>query len=119
MFCWFAYADDIRILSENDANLYQQIFKLQDKEDWKNADKKIAKIKDKSLMGYVLSQRYFSRTWVTTKKEIESWFQKYADHPQAVRMYKLGEKKKAKLPKKAPPPLDGGAVGTCSTIYRP
>lgn len=117
--CGLATAGQISVLSQKDADLYRQIFALQNKEDWKSADQKISKLKDKSLMGYILSQRYFSRTWITSKKEIEAWFQKYADHPQALRMYQLGEKKKAKLPKQAPKPLYGGSVGTCSTIYRP
>ena len=116
--CTLALADEIDVLSVSDATLYKQIFELQEKENWKDADKKIAKLKDKSLMGHVLSDRYFSKTWWTTPKEIESWFKKYADHPQALQMYRLGERKKARLPQKEPTPIYGGKAGTCSTIYR-
>ena len=118
-FGFAAFADHIHVLSAKDESLYKQIFKAQSKENWKEADTYIAKLKDKSLMGYVLSDRYFSKTWKTSAKEIENWFKKYADHPQAIRMYKLGEKKRAKLPKKAPKPLYGKSAGTCSPIQRP
>ena len=67
-------AQKMSVLSAADEALYKQIFELQQKENWKEADKKIAKLKDKSLMGYVLSDRYFSKTWKTTPKEIENWF---------------------------------------------
>lgn len=112
-------AQKTSVLSAADETLYKQIFELQQKENWKEADKKIAKLKDKSLMGYVLSDRYFSKTWKTTPKEIENWFKNYADHPQALKMYRLGERKKAHLPKKEPTPIYGGKAGTCSAIYRP
>jgi len=106
------------VLSDSDVDLYQQIFELQEKENWKKADKKISQLTDKSLMGYILAQRYFSKTWITKKKEIENWMKLYSDHPQAVRMYALGQKKGAKLPRKKPTPLYGGRAGTCSFIAR-
>ena len=108
----------VEVLSASDENLYKKIFATQEKEDWSTADKYIPQLKDKSLMGYVLSQRYFSRTWRTKAKEIENWLNKYSDHPQAVRIYALGQKKKAKLPKRQPKPLYGSRAGTCSFIYR-
>ncbi|MBO5997670.1 MAG: hypothetical protein J6P93_04010, partial [Alphaproteobacteria bacterium] len=106
------------VLTSSDEKLYRDIFEVQKKEDWKKADKYIAKLNDKILMGHVLAQRYFSKTWVTKAKEIESWMKKYSDHPQASRMYNLGVKKKAKLPEKQPIPLYGGRAGTCSAVYR-
>ncbi len=106
------------VLSPNDEALYKKIFTTQETEDWKTADKYISQLKDKSLMGHVLAARYFSKTWRTTSKEIEAWMKKYSDHPQAERMYTLGQKKGAKLPKKRPTPLYGGRAGTCSFIYR-
>ena len=106
------------VLSSSDAELYEKIFALQKKEDWTTADKKIAKLSDPLLMGHVLAGRYFSKTWRTKAKEIEAWMKKYSDHPEASRMYSLGVKKKAKLPKKQPTPLYGGRAGTCSFVYR-
>ena len=106
------------VLTSEDEKLYRNIFEVQSKEDWKKADKYIAQLKDKSLMGHVLAQRYFSKTWKTKAKEIEAWMKKYSDHPQANHMYNLGIKKKAKLPQKQPVPLYGGRAGTCSAVYR-
>lgn len=109
----------VTILSQEDKALYLKIFEKQKEEDWKTADSLIKKLKDQRLMGYVLSDRYFSKTWVTKTSEIENWFKKYSDHPQAVKMYALGERKKAKLPKKKPAPVYGTRSGTCSYVYRP
>ncbi len=117
--CSTVSAESVDVLCEKDAQLYRQIFKIQEKEDWKTADKKIADLNDKTLMGYVLSQRYFSKTWRTKTSEIEAWLKKYSDHPQALQMYNLGKQKKAKLPAVAPKPLYGGRAGTCSAVYRP
>lgn len=106
------------VLSQKDESLYKKIFATQEKEDWQTADKQIAQLSDKSLMGHVLAQRYFSKTWRTKAKEIEAWMKKYSDHPVAVRMYALGQKKGAKLSKRQPTPLYGGKAGTCSFVYR-
>ena len=115
-----AWADaPVTVLSQEDRTLYLKIFEKQKEEDWKTADSLIKKLRDQRLMGYVLSDRYFSKTWVTKASEIENWFKKYGDHPQAVKMYALGERKKAKLPKKKPAPVYGTRSGTCSYVYRP
>lgn len=111
-------AQNVAVLSEADEQVYRRIFTAQEKEDWQTADKYIKKLTDTSLMGHVLAQRYFSKTWRTKSAEIEAWFKKYADYPEASRMYSLGQKKKAKLPKQQPTPLYGGKSGTCSAIYR-
>ena len=115
-----AWADtSVSVLSPQDKNLYLEIFEKQEKEDWKAADKLIKKLKDTRLMGYVLADRYFSKTWVTKASEIEAWFKKYSDHPQALRMYALGEKKKARLSQKKPVPVYGNRSGTCTYVHRP
>ena len=70
LFFWLvffpAFSQDV--LSSADEELYREIFKTQQKEDWKTADKYIAQVKDKSLMGHVLAQRYFSKNWTTKAK---------------------------------------------------
>ncbi len=47
-----------RVLSEADAALYRDIFTLQKSGKWRAADKRIATLNDKLLMGHVLYQRY-------------------------------------------------------------
>ncbi len=113
-----AFARHTQVLTLSDQELYQNIFALQEKERWSDADKKIAALQNKSLMGHVLADRYFSATYRTKASEIEKWFKSYADHPQAIRMYTLGQKKKAKLPKRKPKPIYGSSSGTCSVVFR-
>ncbi len=113
-----SFAQHTQVLTLSDQALYEEIFELQEKERWSEADKKIAQLQDKSLMGHVLANRYFSVTYRTKASEIEKWFKLYADHPQAVRMYALGQKKKAKLPRQKPKPLFGSRSGTCSVVFR-
>ena len=86
--------DTYKILSPEDVKNYRQIYNLQEKERWAEADKVIKRIDNKILMGYVLKQRYLtSATWKTKKKEAENWLKNYADHPFAGKMYDLGKKK--------------------------
>ena len=113
-----AFARHTQVLTLSDQSLYQDIFALQEKERWAEADKKIAQLQDKSLMGHILANRYFSVTYRTKASEIEKWFKLYADHPQAIRMYALGQKKKAKLPGRKPKPIFGSSSGTCSVVFR-
>ena len=52
--------DGLDVLSDSDASLYQQIFKLQDKEKIVAAQKLESQLDDKLLMGEVLYQRFIS-----------------------------------------------------------
>ena len=86
-----------RVLSEADADLYRRIFDLQDDGDWKEADRLIAQLSDKLLMGHVLAQRYLHpRKWRSTYKQLKGWMAEYADHPQAGRIYKLSLRRRPK-----------------------
>ena len=78
------------VLSDTDAQLYQRIFEIQEDGDWKEADRLIAKLSDKLLMGHVLAQRYLHpRKYRSNYKELKAWMADYADHPQAGRIYQL------------------------------
>ncbi|HBC07192.1 MAG TPA: transglycosylase, partial [Rhodospirillaceae bacterium] len=79
-----------RVLSDADTQLYQRIFEVQEDGDWKEADRLIAKLSDKLLMGHVLAQRYLHpRKYRSNYKELKAWMAEYADHPQARRIYQL------------------------------
>ena len=94
-----------RVLSDEDVALYRRIFALQVGGQWKAADRLVAKLTDRLLMGHVLAQRYLHRTKYRTRyKELKAWLAKYADHPDAGRLYKLALKRKPKnwLRPKAP-----------------
>lgn len=92
------------VLPASDATLYREIFALQKKGKWKAADKRIAKLADKRLLGHVLAQRYLHPTAYRSKYvELRDWLAHYADHPDARRIYKLALKRRPnnyKMPKK-------------------
>lgn len=79
-----------QVLSEQDAELYARIFEVQNGGDWKTADKLIAKLDDKLLMGHVLYQRYMHPNKYRSRyAELKDWMAEYGDHPGAERVYKL------------------------------
>jgi len=85
------------ILSSEDIQNYQKIFNLQNICKWKKANKYILKIKNKVLMGHVLSQRYLHpKCYRSEYLELTNWLKKYNDHPQARRIYRLAVKRMPK-----------------------
>ncbi|MBD5405785.1 lytic transglycosylase domain-containing protein [bacterium] len=90
------------VLYDSDVKNYKKIFELQEKGRWADADKSIKKIKNDSLMGYVLYQRYMSPYYKTPFNEIKEWLNKYSDYPNAMDIYNLGLKKGAKKELKKP-----------------
>jgi soluble lytic murein transglycosylase len=86
-----------RVLSDSDTQLYQRIFEVQEDGDWKEADRLIAKLSDRLLMGHVLAQRYLHpRKYRSSYKELKAWMADYADHPQAGRIYQLSLRRRPK-----------------------
>jgi len=85
----------LTVLSESDARLYREIFRLQENGEWKAADKRIEQLSDRLLMGHVLYQRYMHpRAYRSSYEELKDWMQNYADHPEAERIYKLAVKRR-------------------------
>ncbi len=98
-------------LSKRDAELYEQIFAVQEQGRWKDADRLIARLNDDVLMGHVMAQRYLHPTAYRSRyKELKDWLAKYADLPQAPRIYKLALTRRgtASYPKK---PVGGYVSG--------
>jgi hypothetical protein len=86
-----------QVLSDADAELYREIFRLQERGKWKAADKLIARLDDKTLMGHVQVQRYMHPTAYRSRyKELKRWLSRYADHPDAKAVYKLAVKRRPK-----------------------
>tara|TARA_R110001583_G_scaffold10419_7_gene48210 strand:- start:15413 stop:17260 length:1848 start_codon:yes stop_codon:yes gene_type:complete len=99
------------VLSKRDAELYEQIFAIQEQGRWKDADSLISRLSDDLLMGHVLAQRYLHPTAYRSRyKELKDWLALYADHPQAPRIYKLALQRRggATYPKK---PVGGYVKG--------
>jgi soluble lytic murein transglycosylase-like protein len=90
-------------LSEADRTLYADIFSLQDDGRFAAADDKIAALSDRTLMGYVLMQRYLHPTdYRSTYPELKEWMAYYADLPDADKVHSLAMKRR---PKGAAAPL--------------
>lgn len=83
------------VLSESDTRLYREIFALQEQGKWRAADKRIARLADRQLLGHVLAQRYLHPTAYRSKYvELRDWLTAYADLPDAARIYKLALKRR-------------------------
>ena len=97
------------ILIQADVDLYQGIFAVQESGDWKTADSLIGRLGDRLLMGHVMAQRYLHPTKYRSRyKELKAWMAKYADHPDAPRLYKLAKRRQPrnwrspKVPQRVP-----------------
>ena len=85
------------ILSDADIGRYTEIFALQEDGRWKQADRLIAALGDRLLLGHVLAQRYLHPTKYRSRyKELKAWMAAYADHPNARQIYKLALRRKPK-----------------------
>ncbi len=113
------YADaGQRVLNGSDIKTYREIFAAQDKGHFKTAASLEKKLKDKSLMGYVLYDRYFSKSYKTTKNEIVSWLKKYGSLAVADDIYALGLQKKAGVKNLKPKGIFGSRTGACTFVMR-
>jgi len=100
-------------LSPDDVATYKQIEALQEHGDWKAADKAIAKLENKLLMGHVMAQRYLHpRKYRSKYKELKGWMDKYADLPQSGQLYKLALKRRPKNWKYPAKPKGGYLYGS-------
>jgi soluble lytic murein transglycosylase-like protein len=81
-------------LPADDAQRYHRIFAAQARRDIRAADQEIAHLGDRRLLGHVLAQRYLAEHAAVGYAELASWMQSYADHPDALAIYQLAERKR-------------------------
>ncbi len=74
-----------------DISTYARIFEAQERGEWAQADDNIKKLGNGLLMGHVLGQRYLHHDYKVKFDELQQWMDRYADHPQAERLYALAE----------------------------
>jgi len=78
------------VLSDADAERYRSIFRLQETAQWGPADRLIGQLESDLLLGHVMAQRYLHPCCYRSKfAELSGWLDRYADHPQAERIYRL------------------------------
>ena len=100
--------DRENLLTSNDIKIYKQIFSIQSKSilnkrncncsiEWRKVDKLIKKINNKILLGTVYSERYLHPTgWRSSYRDLKLWLDKYNDHPDAYRIFRIALKRKPK-----------------------
>jgi len=84
-------------LADRDIERYRTIFEVQAEGAWDEADALIAQLESDLLLGHVLAQRYLHPTHYRSKyEELARWLERYADHPDARRIYRLARKRQPK-----------------------
>lgn len=96
-----------RVLSDEDAARYAEIFRLQKDGQWSAANRLIEQLENDILMGHVKYQRYMHPTdYRSSYIELRNWMASYADHPNANRIYRLALRRRPanyKYPEKPEP----------------
>jgi soluble lytic murein transglycosylase-like protein len=82
-------ADLPQILNTEERERYRRIFQDQAAARWGQADAEIAKLGDKTLLGYVNAQRLLAKNYTAKFPELAAWLQEYNDHPDAPAIYRL------------------------------
>ena len=98
-------------IADGDADLYRQVYGYQQKEDWAAADRAIAQLQDRSLLGHVLASRYLG-AYKANHAQLRDWLAKYSDLPDAGRIAKVAAGKQGparKARKRRHAEIDSGA----------
>jgi soluble lytic murein transglycosylase len=77
------------VLDAVDAQHYRRIFRLQGIGQWAAADREIAQLEDKVLVGAIEAQRYLHPHWRPRYGELARWLARHADEPSAKAIYAL------------------------------
>ena len=96
-----------QILSPRDAEHYAAAFALQESSNWDEADRHIAAIQDRVLVGTLLAQRYLSSDYKTTLAQAREWLAAYRDQPEAHAIWKLARHKAPRKAASLPRPATG------------
>lgn len=87
------------VLSAVDAERYREIFEFQERGRFADADRLIQALSDKVLLGHVQAQRFLHPAYRTKYSELATWLTRYADHPDAPKIYALAIKRRGSAPK--------------------
>jgi len=97
------------VLSVVDALGYRRIFELQRSGNWTAADRDIAALKDRLLLGEVLARRFLDPRYHASYGELNDWLHSYNDEPDARQIYALALKRHSPG---TPPPTQPTGVQT-------
>lgn len=108
-----------RVLTQADVEVYKKIFAAQEAGQWRTADKLLKTVKDQTLRGHVLAQRYLHPTAYRSKwQELRDWLAKYNDHAEAKRIHRLALKRKPQAAKAPRKPVSGYLGGNGADAVR-
>jgi soluble lytic murein transglycosylase len=99
-------------LSPDDVRRYREIFALQRRGAWDEADKLIAQTQDKRLLGHVFAGRLLHPERKAAYADLAAWMARYADHAPAERIHTLAERRKPA----GGPPLRSPRMGPLLTV---
>jgi len=104
-------ADLPRLLLQGDIARYRHIFSLQQTKQWPEADREIAELGDRLLLGAVLAQRYRNQSYRASYAELVQWLERYGDQPEAKAIYNLAMQRRTAGSKPPPKPVAAPALG--------
>lgn len=81
------------MVSNADIKHYKKIFRAVKAGDFEAADEEIEELDNDILMGNVLAEKYLSDSYRSRFDELKAWLDRYTDHPQAARIYRLALRK--------------------------
>lgn len=96
-----------QVLSAADAEHYAAAFTLQEAGDWAGADRHVAALHDRVLVGTLLAQRYLSPDYKTTLAQARDWLATYRDQPEAHAVWMLARHKAPRKAASLPRPATG------------
>jgi len=99
-------ADLPSVLTIEDVQRYHWVFQVQQAGNWSAADYEMKLLKDRLLVGQVLAQRYLSKSYKATYRELADWLQNYGDEADAAAIHTLAVQRKSAG---APAPSKPGA----------
>ena len=82
-------ADLPSVLTIEDIQRYHWIFQVQEAGNWPAADYEMKLLKDRLLVGHVLAQRYLTKTYKASYRELADWLQNYGDEADAGAIHAL------------------------------
>lgn len=94
-----------RVLSASAKARYERIFALQARGAWGEADREIARLHDRLLLGEALAQRYLATDYSPSYGALVAWLHRYSDEPAARAIYALALRRRPAGAKPPPQPV--------------
>ncbi len=111
-----AQAKSSVVLSKADVQTMKEIFAAHKRGHYITARSLEKKLKNKTLRGYILADKYLSPKYKTTRAELQNWMKSYEALAIATDIYALAGQKKVRVAR--PKSIFGGKSKACSFVQR-